>query len=129
MVPGLNAHSDLSSNLYDRISVMIDALPFGSKLPEYDSLIIKGPYPPPAPLHLALNHLLQEPIEDSSDVLLVSTSRDTLASALQNYNDSQLNCLGQSGEGVRLLSRIRILYVHDLLIFWIQDHVGKPLYL
>ena len=77
-------------------------------LPEFDTLLIKGPYPPSAPLTLAINHLSQKDVDERTDVLLLTPSREAFASALQEYNDARMNESALTGSLVPLMTGVRI---------------------
>ncbi|KAJ7639106.1 hypothetical protein FB45DRAFT_695854, partial [Roridomyces roridus] len=81
--------------------------PSGPQLPDFDSMVVKGSYHPSAPIHCALSNASSFP---DTQTLLVTPSRESISSALQNYNDDWI--VRHSGEGnvLDLSSRITVLY-------------------
>ncbi|KAF8605396.1 hypothetical protein BDV93DRAFT_554766 [Ceratobasidium sp. AG-I] len=77
-------------------------------LPNFRSLIIQGPYPPSAPLHLCLSHLTPGP--PSLKALLLSSSSTYLSNKLEEYNDAWLIEHAGSGAIAEHLHQIDIYY-------------------
>lgn len=77
-------------------------------LPDFASLVIQGPYPPSAPLHLCLSHLTTGP--QTNKALLISPSNKHLSSTLDEYNDAWLGEHAGHGSVAEHLHQIDIFY-------------------
>jgi hypothetical protein len=75
-------------------------------LPQFNSLLIKGPYPASSPLTLAISHLKHN--DGRGDVVLLTPSRERFACALQEFNDAWLTSNALTGACIPYLSRIKI---------------------
>lgn len=80
--------------------------PPGPSLPSFNSLLVRGPYPPSAPLHLCLSHIQA----NAGNVLFLSPSRQAFATPLQDFNDQWLTTNAAKGQHLNLLSRVQIQY-------------------
>ncbi|KAI5115921.1 hypothetical protein M0805_005352 [Coniferiporia weirii] len=83
----------------------------GHSLPSFESLLIKGAYPPSASIHLCISHL-QSFVHSAepASVLFLTPSRQSFATVLQDYNDGWLTGHAATGAVARLLSKINIYY-------------------
>ena len=84
--------------------------PFDRPLPPFQSLVIKGNYPPSFPLYLALSHLRRESANEGSgsdDVLLISPSQESFVSALECFNDVWITSNALTGAYASYFSRIK----------------------
>ncbi|KAF8681470.1 hypothetical protein RHS04_03034 [Rhizoctonia solani] len=87
----------------------------GPKLPpDFSSLVIQGPYPPSAPIHLCLSHLQSGP--KSNKAVLISSSSKHLSSQLEEYSDLWLHEHAMSGAIAEHLHQTDILYVDALTL-------------
>jgi hypothetical protein len=77
-------------------------------LPEFTTLLLKGPYHASAPIHLCLTHLASRP---GSRAVLLTPSRDNFVAALRDLNDDWLNECGGYGAVSEVLSRVDVLSV------------------
>jgi hypothetical protein len=77
-------------------------------LPEFTTLLLKGPYHASAPIHLCLTHLANRP---GTRAILLSPSRDNFIAALRDLNDDWLNECGGYGAVSQVLSRVDVLFV------------------
>ena len=77
-------------------------------LPEFTTLLLKGPYHASAPIHLCLTHLANRP---GSRAVLLTPSRDNFVAALRDLNDDWLNECGGYGTVTQVLSRVDVLSV------------------
>ena len=99
-----HAHSD---------SEMTTLFPLPSPaLPEFTTLLLKGPYHASAPIHLCLTHLANRP---GSRAVLLTPSRDNFVAALRDLNDDWLNECGGYGTVTQVLSRVDVLSVSFVL--------------
>ncbi|KAL5524104.1 hypothetical protein ACEPAG_8277 [Sanghuangporus baumii] len=96
---------------------------FPASLPSFNSLLVKGPYPPSAPIHLCISHLR----DNAGKVLFLSPSRQALASSLQDFNDEWLNINATKGQHLALLSRIDIFYPPSTAHWLLLLSLFKPL--
>ncbi|KAN0127094.1 hypothetical protein V8E53_015112 [Lactarius tabidus] len=76
-------------------------------LPEFTTLLLKGPYHASAPIHLCLTHLASRP---GTRAVLLTPSRDNFAAALRDLNDDWLNECGGFGAVYQVLSRVEVVY-------------------
>ncbi|KAH9954366.1 hypothetical protein BGW80DRAFT_1190497 [Lactifluus volemus] len=76
-------------------------------LPEFTTLLLKGPYHASAPIHLCLTHLANHP---GTRAILLSPSRDNFIAALRDLNDDWLNECGGYGVVSQVLSRVDVFY-------------------
>ncbi|KAH9952868.1 hypothetical protein BGW80DRAFT_1193796 [Lactifluus volemus] len=76
-------------------------------LPEFTTLLLKGPYHASAPIHLCLTHLANRP---GTRAILLSPSRDNFIAALRDLNDDWLNECGGYGAVSQVLSRVDVFY-------------------
>ncbi|CAE6412524.1 unnamed protein product [Rhizoctonia solani] len=76
--------------------------------PNFSSLLIQGPYPPSAPIHLCLSHLQSGP--KSNKPVLISPSSKHLVSQLEGYNDAWLHKHAMDGAVAEDLHQIDIFY-------------------
>lgn len=81
----------------------------GPTLPPFETLLVKGPYFPSAPLHLCLSHLRSEP--HARKALVLTPRRQAFAAALEEFNDQWLTTHSGKGEIADLLSKTDVLYV------------------
>lgn len=77
-------------------------------LPDFTTLLLKGPYHASAPIHLCLTHLANRP---ESRAVLLTPSRENFVAALRDFNDDWLNECGGYGAVSQILSRVDILFV------------------
>lgn len=77
-------------------------------LPEFTTLLLKGPYHASAPVHLCLTHLANRP---GTRAVLLTPSRDNFVTALRDLNDDWLNECGGFGTVSQILSRVEVLSV------------------
>ncbi len=77
-------------------------------LPEFTTLLLRGPYHASAPVHLCLTHLANRP---GSRAVLLTPSRENFVTALRNFNDDWLNECGGYGAVSQALSRVDVLFV------------------
>ena len=77
-------------------------------LPEFTTLLLKGPYHASAPIHLCLTHLASRP---GQRAVLLTPSRDNFVAALRDLNDDWLNECGGYGAVSQVLSRVDVLSV------------------
>jgi hypothetical protein len=77
-------------------------------LPEFTTLLLKGPYHASAPIHLCLTHLANHP---GTRAILLSPSRDNFITALRDLNDDWLNECRGYGAVSQVLSRVNVLFV------------------
>lgn len=77
-------------------------------LPEFTTLLLKGPYHASAPVHLCLSHLASRP---GTRAVLLTPSRDNFVAALRDLNDDWLNECGGFGAVYQVLSRVEVLSV------------------
>jgi hypothetical protein len=77
-------------------------------LPDFTTLLLKGPYHASAPIHLCLTHLANRP---GSRAVLFTPSRDNFVAALRDFNDDWLNECGGYGAVTQVLSRVDVLSV------------------
>ncbi|KAL5528089.1 hypothetical protein ACEPAF_7225 [Sanghuangporus sanghuang] len=96
---------------------------FPASLPSFNSLLVKGPYPPSAPIHLCVSHLR----DNAGNALFLSPNRQSLASLLQDFNDKWLNINATKGEYLALLSRIDIYYPPSTAHWLLLLSLFKPL--
>ena len=82
--------------------------PSSPVLPSFDSLLVKGPYPPSAPLHLCLSQL-KDAQPDRQSAILISPNRETFSSSLLQSGDHWLATHAQTGEYARLLHMVKML--------------------
>jgi hypothetical protein len=83
----------------------------GPTLPEFTTLLLKGPYHASAPVHLCLTHLANRP---GTRAILLSPSRDNFIAALRDLNDDWLNECGGFGAVSQVLSRVDVLFVFSV---------------
>ncbi|KAF8213870.1 hypothetical protein K438DRAFT_1563454 [Mycena galopus ATCC 62051] len=86
---------------------MASLFPSGPALPDFKSLLIKGPYHPSAPIHLALSHATNLP---DTSILMVTPSRDTMATALRDHNDDWISAHSGQGSVLELSSCTTVFY-------------------
>ena len=84
-------------------------------LPEFTTLLLKGPYHASAPIHLCLTHLANRP---GSRAVLLTPSRDNFVAALRDLNDDWLNECGGYGVVTQVLSRVDVLLVSSVVWFF-----------
>ena len=77
-------------------------------LPEFTTLLLKGPYHASAPIHLCLTHLANRP---GSRAVLLTPSRENFVAALRDFDDDWLNECGGYGAVTQVLSRVDVLFV------------------
>ena len=90
-----------------RIMTTVFPLP-SPTLPEFTTLLLKGPYHASAPIHLCLSHLANRP---GSRAVLLTPSRENFIAALRDFNDDWLNECGGYGTVSQILSRVDVLFV------------------
>ncbi|KAH9998368.1 hypothetical protein BJV77DRAFT_749914 [Russula vinacea] len=76
-------------------------------LPEFTTLLLKGPYHASAPIHLCLTHLANRP---GSRAVLLTPSRENFVAALRDFDDDWLNECGGYGAVTQVLSRVDVFY-------------------
>ncbi|KAH9960499.1 hypothetical protein BC827DRAFT_402125 [Russula dissimulans] len=76
-------------------------------LPEFTTLLLKGPFHASAPIHLCLTHLANRP---GSRAVLFTPSRENFITALRDLNDDWLNECGGYGAVSQVLSRVDVFY-------------------
>jgi hypothetical protein len=81
-------------------------------LPDFTTLLLKGPYHASAPIHLCLTHLANRP---ESRAVLLTPSRENFASALRDFNDDWVNECGGYGAVSQVLSRVDVLFVSFMI--------------
>ncbi|KAJ6538517.1 hypothetical protein DFH09DRAFT_1177107 [Mycena vulgaris] len=86
---------------------MPSLFPSGPDLPDFKSLVVKGPYHPSAPIYLALSHAAKFP---ATRTLLITPSREAIAIALRNYNDDWITMHSGQGKILELSSCITVFY-------------------
>jgi len=83
------------------------------ELPSSKSLLIKGEYHPSAPIHFCISHLSHA--NDESVAVFITPSKESFVQTLVAYNDRWLGKYGGSGEVAAKLSRVKVLFVVQLL--------------
>ncbi|KAJ7241954.1 hypothetical protein B0H12DRAFT_1133167 [Mycena haematopus] len=86
---------------------MASLFPSGPTLPDFKSLVVKGPYHPSAPIHLALSHSANFP---DTGILIITPSRDTWAAALRDHNDDWISAHSGKGSVLKLSSCTTVFY-------------------
>ncbi|KAH9002377.1 hypothetical protein EDB86DRAFT_299594 [Lactarius hatsudake] len=76
-------------------------------LPEFTTLLLKGPFHASAPIHLCLTHLANRP---GTRAVFLTPSRDNFVAALRDLNDDWLNECGGFGAVYEVLSRVEVFY-------------------
>ncbi|KAI0068900.1 hypothetical protein BV25DRAFT_1910635 [Artomyces pyxidatus] len=76
-------------------------------LPEFKSLLVKGPYHASAPLHLCLTHVANRP---GTKAVFLSPLRDQFLAALRGFNDDWLSECGGFGAVSDILSKVDAFY-------------------
>ncbi|KAJ6628951.1 hypothetical protein B0H10DRAFT_1717495, partial [Mycena sp. CBHHK59/15] len=77
------------------------------QLPEFKSLVVKGPYHPSAPIHLSLSYNVGAP---AGQILFITPSRQAIVKALQNYKDDWISLHSGQGKILELSSCVRVFY-------------------
>jgi hypothetical protein len=96
----------------DRDDSMTTVFPLPSPmLPDFTTLLLKGPYHASAPIHLCLTHLANRP---GSRAVLLTPSRENFVAALRDFNDDWLNECGGYGAVSQVLSRVDVLFVSNV---------------
>ncbi|KAG8218390.1 hypothetical protein J3R82DRAFT_4013 [Butyriboletus roseoflavus] len=72
-------------------------------LPRFKSLLVHGPYPPSAPVHLTLS------VPPPHHALLFTPSRPSFLQALHAHNDQWLNAHAATGTAATMSSRVTVL--------------------
>ena len=72
-------------------------------LPQCKSLLVHGPYPPSAPVHLCLS------VPPLHHAILISPSRHSLLQVLRNHDDPWLNAHSGTGTVAGMSSRVTVL--------------------
>lgn len=83
--------------------------PQGPTLPQFSTLLIKGTYPPSAPIHLCVSHL-KASSRAQGRALFLTPNREALAAALEDYGDGWMSAHCMTGAYAALFSRIDMLY-------------------
>ncbi|KAJ6539658.1 hypothetical protein B0H19DRAFT_1180020 [Mycena capillaripes] len=86
---------------------MASLFPSGPPLPDFKSLVVKGPYHASAPVHLALSHSANVP---ATRILMITPSRETMAAALREYNDDWISMHSGEGKTLELSSCTTVFY-------------------
>ncbi|KAJ6490281.1 hypothetical protein C8R47DRAFT_977489 [Mycena vitilis] len=86
---------------------MASLFPSGPPLPDFKSLVVKGPYHASAPIHLALSHAANVP---TTRILMVAPSRETMADALRDHNDDWISVHSGQGKTLELSSCTTVFY-------------------
>lgn len=84
-----------------------------SHFPELSSaktLLIKGDYPPSAPIHFCISHLSRH-VDDEGTAVFITPSKEAFVRTLVAYNDRWLGKYGGSGRVAASLSRVKALFV------------------
>ena len=82
------------------------------QLPNFVNMLIKGPYPPSAPIYLSASFLKKSAPENQitrKRVLFLSSDRENLSKALQDYNDVWLTENSMKGDYASIFKCINIL--------------------
>ena len=77
--------------------------PLGPPIPDFNTFLIAGSYPPSAPIHLSLSQELKAP------TILISPSRAALVNSLQSFDDAFLTTNYGHGRISELASKVLIL--------------------
>lgn len=77
-----------------------------SNIPEFQSMLVHGPVPPHAAIHICLSHLAARP---EGHAVLLTPSYLAIAEGLQSARNGWLNKRGGDGHVLDLLSRTNIL--------------------
>ena len=93
-------------------------------LPEFTTLLLKGPYHASAPIHLCLTHLANRP---GSRAVLLTPSRENFVAALRDFNDDWLNECGGYGTVSQILSRVDVLSV-SFVVHSITHELKRSVY-
>ncbi|KAG8885087.1 hypothetical protein FRB97_002252 [Tulasnella sp. 331] len=105
------------------------APPPSASLPNFHRLLVKGKYPPTAPLYLCLSDV--EASQTSGGPLILCCGlQDVCTNVLTESNDDWLNAHGGTGRVAHNLSRIRMMYpptfAHvQLILSLLQSKAGK----
>lgn len=83
--------------------------PQGPTLPQFSTLLIKGNYPPSAPIHLCVSHL-KASSRAQGRALFLTPNREVLAAALEDYGDGWMTAHCMTGAYAALFSSIDMLY-------------------
>ncbi|KAJ7780936.1 hypothetical protein B0H16DRAFT_1682533 [Mycena metata] len=86
---------------------MSSLFPSGPPLPAFQSLLVKGPHHPSAPIHLALSHAAQCP---GTRILMITPSRETMAAALREHNDDWIATRSGTGDVLGLAGCSTVFY-------------------
>jgi hypothetical protein len=82
--------------------------PPGPQLPPFKTLLVKGKYHSSAPIHLSLSHIARS---NDFEVIIITPSRQKIATALQEYNDDWLTANSGLGAITCISSRVKLLSV------------------
>ncbi|KLO05522.1 hypothetical protein SCHPADRAFT_946847 [Schizopora paradoxa] len=108
----------------------------GPSLPPFETLLIRGPYPPSAPIHLSISHLKTLENDDevvasrrTSGVVMLSPNRQAFTSTLEDFNDGWLTSNAMTGNYASLLSKVNIYYpptpTHWMLLLSLMKPLSK----
>lgn len=78
-------------------------------LPDFQSLLVTGPFHASALIHLCLTHLSDKP--PHTRIVVFSPTRQELSSSILELNDDWLNECGGYGAVAHVLSRVDIQFV------------------
>lgn len=78
-------------------------------LPDFQSLLVTGPFHASALIHLCLTHLSDKP--PRTRIIIFSPARQKLSRSILEFNDDWLNECGGYGAVAHVLSRVDIQFV------------------
>ncbi|KAF7433149.1 hypothetical protein PC9H_005098 [Pleurotus ostreatus] len=96
-------------------------------LPKFDSLLVKGSYPPSAPIHLCLSHIAES--GTSHGAVILTPSKEQLEGALLAENDPWLQRNSGTGTVAAISRRINVLYPptpHHMVFLLSMFHAADP---
>ena len=84
------------------------------ELPFAKTLLVKGDYHPSAPIHFCISHLSHLNAEGAG--VFITPSKEAFVNTLVAYNDRWLGKYGGNGEVAAKLSRVKVLFVAEVLL-------------
>ncbi|KAF8803827.1 hypothetical protein BYT27DRAFT_7259818 [Phlegmacium glaucopus] len=81
--------------------------PQAPPIPDFNTFLVAGSYPPSAPIHLSLSHSSHEL---KTPTILFSPSRTALVNSLQSFDDASLTTNYGHGKVSELASKVSIFY-------------------
>ncbi|KAF4602174.1 hypothetical protein EYR40_005378 [Pleurotus pulmonarius] len=96
-------------------------------LPKFDTLLVKGSYPPSAPVHLCLSHIAES--GTNCCAVILAPSKERLQGALEAENDPWLQKNSGTGTVAALSRHINVLYPptpHHMVFLLSMFHVADP---